>query len=239
MPRRIDEIGFGGWKLVQDTDSFCYGVDAVLLADICRAQSSDRVLDLCCGNGAVSMMICAKYAPAFVAGIDIQADAIELAKESARLNGSENCSFVCGDAKDIAMYFQAQSFCVAVCNPPYFESGRGVPSTADAKLLARHESSSGLAEFFKAAAFALVQGGKLFMVHRPERLADIMQLSRQAGLEPKLLRPVVPEAGASPRQLLFEFVKGGGKGLSYLPELAVRNHDGSFTEEIEKIYCRK
>ncbi|MBQ3931201.1 MAG: tRNA1(Val) (adenine(37)-N6)-methyltransferase [Firmicutes bacterium] len=240
MSIRIDEIGFGGMKLLQDTEAFCYGVDSVLAADMCRVKHSDRVLDLCCGNGAISMIVCAIYAPEHVTGIEILNDAADLAKQSARLNGlSEKTDFICGDAARIEEYVNAASFDAVVCNPPYFERGRGVSCDASVKDSARHESSAGLEDFFRAAAYALRTGGSFYLVHRPQRLADIMECARKTGLEPKQLRMVSPHEGDAPNLLLLKCVKGGGAELKVLPPLAVRNRDGNFTEEIDRIYRRK
>ena len=239
MRERVDEIGFGGLKLLQDADSFCYGVDAVLLADISGALRRDRIMDLCCGNGAVSLILCGMYSPSYVMGLDIDQSAVDLAKRSAALNGLEDkLEFFCVDAKDAARSIVPESFDKVVCNPPYFEGGRGVSCASGAKNAARHETSAGLEDFFRVSSFALKQGGSLSMVHRPERLADLMALSRKHGLEAKLARFVVPRKGQAANIVLIQFVKGGGKGLKMLPELAVRNEDGGFTEEINAIYRR-
>ena len=240
MALRTDEMGFGGLRLLQDPDAFCYGVDAVLLADFSKARKEDDVLDMCCGNGAVSLIIEALYSPRKITGLELQKDAAELAEENIRLNGLESrCSVICGDAKDADALFSAESFSLVVCNPPYFEAGRGVSSEADTKRLARHESTAGLEDFKRASAHVLKKGGRLCMVHRPERLADMMSFARLYGLEPKLMRMVVPHSGESPNLVLMQFIKGGGKELKIMPQLAVRTDDGSFTEEVDRIYRRK
>ena len=239
MAVRIDEIGFGGLKLLQDTDAYCYGVDSVLLADMCRAGSEDRVLDICSGNGVVSFIVAAKYGPKSVTGIEIQEASVELAKKSAELNGMQDrVSFVCADAADFSDHFAPWSFDVAVCNPPYFEKGSGVSSDSEAKNIARHEGGSGLADFLGAASYALRKGGELYMVHRPERLADIICFARDSGLEPKTMRMVCPCSGKAPNMVLLRFVKGGKKELTVLPDLMIREPDGSYTEEINRIYGR-
>lgn len=240
MAIRTDDIGFGGYKLMQDTDAFCYGVDAVLLADFAKAQETDQVLDLCCGNGAVSLIMEALYSPAGITGLELQKNAADLAERNMELNGLvSKCRIICGDAKDAEKLFEAGSFSLVVCNPPYFESGRGVISDADAKRLSRHESTAGLEDFMKAAAYVLKKGGRLCLVHRPDRLADIMSFARQFGLEPKIMRMVVPHRGEAPNLVLLQFVKGGGKELKIIPELAVRTKGGGFTDEIDQIYRRK
>ena len=239
LAERADEIGFGGYVLYQDSDAFCYGVDAVLLADFCDASEKDTVLDLCCGNGAVSLVIEAKYHPKQMTGLELQEDAVRLAKKSAAANGlADKLSFICGDAVDIEKYFKGSSFDLVACNPPYFEGGRGIDCAEGAKQLARHESTAGLKDFLRAAGYVLKKGGRLCMIHRPERLADLMELSRRCGLEPKKLRMIVPHKGEAANMVLVQFVKGGGKGLAVLPELAVRNGSGGFTEDIDRIYGR-
>ena len=239
MALRVDEIGFGGLKLLQDTEAFCYGVDSVLAADMCRVKRSDRVLDLCSGNGVIALIVSGLYAPDHVTGLEILPGAVDLAVRSAELNGlSEKLDFICGDAARIEDHVKAGSFDAVVCNPPYFEKSRGEGCEATEKDFARHESSAGLADFFRAAAYALRTGGSFYLVHRPQRLADIMQCARNSGLEPKQLRMVCPHPGDAPNLLLLKCVKGGGPELTVLPSLAVRNREGGFTEEIERIYRR-
>ena len=239
MAVRADAIGFGGYTLLQESSAFCYGVDAVLLADFCEASEEDTVLDLCSGNGAVALIIEAKYHPKRITGLELQKEAAELANRSAELNGlSGKMSFICGDAKEIEEYFKAGSFDRVACNPPYFEGGRGIECSDGPRQLARHESTAGLKDFFKAASFVLKKGGRLCMVHRPERLADLLDMSRELGLEAKKMQMVVPHKGDGPNMVLLQFVKGGGKGITVLPEIAVRRKDGGFTEDIERIYGR-
>ena len=212
----------------------------MLLADFSRVLRSDRVLELCSGNGVVSMIIMAKYAPASVLAVELQGAAAALAEENVRLNSMESrIRVICADAKDCASFCDPAGFDAVVCNPPYFESGRGVGCGLDQKQLARHESSAGLKDFLGAAAYALKKGGCLYMIHRPERLADIIEFSREAGLEPKLLRMVAPRPCEAANLVLLKFVKGGGKELRILPQLYVRDPDGSFSKEIEDIYERQ
>ena len=236
---RVDEIGFGGYRLIQDSESFCYGVDAVLLADFCEAGHQDTVLDLCCGNGAVSLIVYAKYAPKSIVGIELQKDAVELAERSAELNGlSDKLRFICGDALNADKMLKGGTFDLVICNPPYFEKGRGVECGDSPRQLARHESCAGAEDFFRAAAFALRTGGRFCVIHRPERLADLICAGRANKLEPKRLRMIVPHSGDSPNLVLIQFVKNGGKGLAVLPDLAVIKKDGGFTADLDMIYGR-
>ena len=239
MAIREDDIGFGGLTLLQDTDAFSYGIDAVLAADYCRAAAGEHILDLGSGNGAIPLIVYGKFAPASVTGIEVQASMVQLARESVRRNGLEdNIRFVQGDVLDIRSLTDAASFDAVTCNPPYAEAGRGPVSESSASYVARHETTASLLDFAKAAAYALRPGGRFVLVHRPSRLPDIFACCRACGLEPKRMRLVVPRPGAAPNIVLLSAVKGGGKELAVDPALCVRNADGSYSDELQRIYNR-
>ena len=239
MAIRTDDTGFGGLLLLQDTESFCYGVDAVLLADAADAAPNDRVLDLGSGNGAVALIVTGKFSPAYVLGIELQEAMHRLACETAKLNHlEEKLQFQHGDVTDIRNLVPAASFDVVTCNPPYTEAGRGPESRKDAAYLARHETTAALEDFVRAGAFALKPGGRFVLVHRPSRLADIFQAFRSNGLEPKRMRLAAPRPGAAPNIVLVTATKGGGKELLVEPTLYIRNEDGTYSGELQKIYGR-
>ncbi|MBR0138926.1 MAG: tRNA1(Val) (adenine(37)-N6)-methyltransferase [Firmicutes bacterium] len=239
MSPRVDEIGFGGLKLLQDPCQFCYGVDAVLLADFCRAREDDNVCELGSGNGAVSLIISAKYHPAHITGVELQKGPYELSVESAKLNGlDDRVEFLNCDILDLKGRLRCGSMDLVVTNPPYIEKGRGFISCESPQSLARHESSACLQDFMNEAARLLRCGGRLCMVHRPSRLPDITENARAAGLEPKKLVPVAPKKGEPSNIILIECIKGAGKGLQVMAEVVIREPDGSFTEELKRIYSR-
>ena len=239
MAVRSDDIGFGGLTLLQDTETFCYGVDAVLLADYCKAAATDTVLDLGSGNGAVALVLMGKYAPASVTGIEVQEKQVQLARESARQNRLEDrLRFLQGDVKEIRELVPGGSFDIAACNPPYSESGRGLVSANAAAFIARHETTAALSDFVKAAAYALKPGGRFVIVHRPSRLPDIFENCRSCGLEPKRMKLVLPRPGAAPNIVLVSAVKGGGKELLVDPSLCVRGEDGAYSDDLQRIYGR-
>ena len=223
--------------MIQDSDGFSYGVDAVLLSHFSNALNSDAVLDLGSGNGIVPLIVNAKYNPKSILGIELQLEAYLLAEENAKENGlSDKIKFVCGDVINIRDLVAFESVNLVTCNPPYFERGRGVVSEEDAKHIARHETSACLEDFISAAAWALKKNGRFVMVHRPSRLGDIIEYSRKHGLEPKRLQMVVPYPGETPNIMLIECIKGAGKELKVLPELAVRNADRCYSAELNEIY---
>lgn len=239
MAIRADDIGFAGLTLLQDTDAFSYGIDAVLLADYCRASASEHLLDLGSGNGAAAFVAYGKYAPASVTGIEVQEAMVRLAQESVRLNRLEDrLRFLQGDVKDIRDLVPAASFDAVLCNPPYGEAGRGPASVSAAAYIARHETTASLLDFVKAANYALKPGGRFVLVHRPSRLPDLFECCRACGLEPKRMRLVAARPGSAPNIVLVSASKGGGKELLVDPVLYVRREDGSYSEELQKIYGR-
>lgn len=220
--RRVDDIGFGGYKLIQDSDLYCYGTDAVLLSKFCNALNKDKVLDLCTGNGVIPLIVDALYKPASITGIEIQLASYLLAEENAKENHLEDkLKFICGDVKNIKEFVKEESFDLVTCNPPYFEKGNFGECENAAINIARHETSATLEDFIESASYALKRGGRLCMVHRPKRLADLFELSRKYSLEPKRMQMIAPHADDAANIVLLEFVKGGGKELKILPQLVL------------------
>ena len=246
MRQRIDSTGFGNIKLIQDMDQFCYGIDAVLLADyVGRAMApsysckNKKFFDMCSGNGVVALIMKHMYGPLSITALELQASAADLARRSAELNGfSGSIKIVQGDAKDVRSLFKTEKFDVVSCNPPYSEKAGGPESSVTAKHIARHETTAGLENLIEAAAFLLNKGGIFTMVHRPFRLTDIIFYCRKYGLEPKFMRLVRPFRDEAPNILLISCVKGGGHELKIDRDLIVRNSDGSYSDEINKIYER-
>lgn len=249
---RIENTGFGNIKLIQDPEQFCYGVDAVILADFANSlyPAFKKAADLGTGNGIIPLILSHKNSEAHITGVEIQPDAADMAMRSCRLNGlEEKINFVVADVIDIADCKLGESIndpalCegamdMVTCNPPYFVKGGAIPSTSKAKFIARHETTAGVEDFIKAAEKLLKRKGHFFMVHRPSRLADIMYYCRKYGLEPKDMRMVVPKPGEAPNILLIHCIKGGGRELNVMKELSVYNEDGSYSDEIEHIYERK
>ena len=245
MKKRVDDIGFGGLKLVQDEDAFCYGTDAVLLANMACTElqitEEMRICDLGTNTAVIPLIMSARCKAKEIVGVEVQKQAFELAKENLVLNSlTDRLKLVLANVKDIkgmdSGLLGAASFDAVTTNPPYMESGRGLVSGNTAKAIARHELLAGLEDFFEAAAFLLNEGGSLFMVHRPARLIDICEESRRFALEPKAIQLVSGKPGGVPNILLMHFVKGGKRQLKWLENISVRNEDGSFTKEVLEAY---
>ena len=237
----LEDIGFGGLKLLQSEDGFRFGIDAVLLADFACSICPDAgsVVDLGTGNGAVAFIMSHKNENCSLTGIDLQAKAIELARRSCSMNGLDGrMDFVQCDAAELAgkMPQLRGAADVVVSNPPYVARGAGLTNDGDSKFISRQETTAGVEEFAAAAAFCLKDRGHFFMVHRPSRLVDIFCFCRKHALEPKDIRFVRPRQGAKPNIVLVHCVKGGGRELAFSDDLIVYDNQGNYTPEIMKIY---
>lgn len=259
---RIENTGFGDIKLIQDPNGFCYGIDAVILADfaskICRGW--ETAADLGTGTGIVPFILIHKNdnRKCHTVGIDIQQGPLRMAENSAAINCmQEKAHFFKADISDIAMAdgkdalkeiscddvwrksIKDGGFDMVVSNPPYVTKGSGLANKNDGKFIARHETSADLECFIKAAAKILKTKGNFFLVHRPSRLVDVFYLGRKYGLEPKTMRVVLPREGKEPNIVLVHCVKGGGRELKVLNDMIVYRDSGVYSEEIEEIYERK
>ncbi len=239
MQERIDEIGFGGYKLLQNPRHFCYGIDAVLLADFAKASMEDTIADLGTGTGVIPLILHHKSGAKHIVGVEKQETSYNLAVRNAEMNGlSDILNFFYLDVLDIKSHFKPGEFSIVVTNPPYTEKGTGPQSPFDAKKVARHETTAGLDDFIEAARYLLAPLGSFCIVHRPSRLVDLLFSCRLHGLEPKRLRFVSPKEGEPPNILLLQCIKDGGKELCVEPILYVRDTEGRYSPEIDFIYER-
>lgn len=239
---RVDKIGFGDLKLIQKPKDFCYGVDAVILADFAvknRKKHSETVIDLGSGTGILPLILSHKTEASRIIGVEVQEDSFLRAERNAAFNKlEERISFINGDVKDYESWGVELkgSADVVLSNPPYFISGGGKKNDLAPKTIARHETTAGLRDFMACAAYLLGARGDFFMVHRPSRLVDICCYGREFGLEPKDMCFVSPNIEEIPNILLVHMVKGGGKELKFQKPLSVYNKDGSYTQQLLEAY---
>lgn len=236
----IDNIGFGNIRLIQRKDGFRFGVDAVILADYaCRfCPEGKTAVDLGTGNGAVSFILSHKNSACHITGVDVQTEAVDIARRSCSINGlDDRIDFLCCDVKELASCRSdlCGSADMVLSNPPYVERGCGI-TDGSSRMIARQETTAGLEDFISTAAKLLKNKGHFFLVHRPSRLVDIMYYCRKYRLEPKDLRLVASEEGSVPNILLVHCVLGGGHQLSISDTLYIRDSNGNYSKEILKIY---
>lgn len=234
---RIDDLERNGYRIIQDTYRFCFGMDAVLLSGFARVKDDARVLDLGTGTGIIPILLEAKTKAAYLTGLEIQEDSADMARRSVRLNGlQEKISIVTGDIKEAGSLFDAASFDVITSNPPYMTAQHGLTNPEDAKAIARHEILCTLEDVIAQAARLLRPGGNFFMVHRPFRLAEIMVLLRAYRLEPKRMQLVYPFVDKEPNMVLIEANRGGKPRMTVERPLIVYRDPGVYMEEIYEIY---
>lgn len=238
---RLDDLQLGGLALIQNPKWFCFGVDAVLLSDFAAktVKKGARVLDLCTGNGIIPVLLTAKTAAESICGVEIQEKVAEMAQRSILMNGlEERVEIVAGDLKDAPTRFGKAKFDNITCNPPYKEAFGGMKNADDTVTAARHEIFCTLDDVVAASGQLLKSGGKLCLIHRPERLVEIICLMRKYGIEPKRLRFVHPSPYKTATMVMVEGARGGRAKLHLEPPLYVHDNDGNYTEEINRIYGR-
>lgn len=236
---RIDDLQLHGLRLIQNPEGFCFGVDAVLLSYFADVKRGQKVLDIGTGTGIIPILLAGKTKAETLVGLEIQENMAEMAARSVSLNGLENrVRIVTGDVREYLKYFAKASFDVVVSNPPYTNKGCGLINPHDSKAISRHEILCSLQDVVSAAADLLAPGGQLAMVHRPERLADIICCMRNCGIEPKYLRMVHPKPYKKPTMILIKGNRGGNPELKVMDPLYVYNADGTYSEEINTIYGR-
>lgn len=236
---RIDNIGFGDLKLIQKPGSFCYGIDAILLATFAKVVKHGKIIDLGTGTGVIPLILSHRTEAAEIVGIEVQRDSYERGLRNVDLNDlQDRVKMICGDVKEIAekKLVGRHSFDAVITNPPYIKNGSGITNKEEARTIARHETTADLSDFIIAASFLLKEQGDFYMIHRPSRLVDITILCRQYKLEPKKLRLISPNREKAPNLLLIHCVKYGMPELKFLDPLYVYQEDGSYTSEIMRLY---
>lgn len=235
---RWEALAPGGLRFICGGGQFPPGLDSFLLSSLPRLKPGLRVCDLGCGTGLVSLLLLQRQRDLTVTGLDIQPEAVRLGTLAAAENGlADRLSFLAGDLREPVL--PAGRFDLAVCNPPYFPPSSGPAPKGTARRTARTEESCTLEDVCRAAARLLRWGGSLCLVHRPERLADLLCALRQAGLEPKRLRLAAPRPEKAPSLVLAEARRGGRPGLTVEPPLILEGPDGSPTAELDRIYFRE
>ena len=234
---RIDELQRNGYRIIQNPEKFCFGMDAVLLSGFARAKKQERCLDLGCGNGIIPILMEAKTEGKHFTGLEIQPESADMAKRSVALNGlQDRIDIVEGDIKDASKIFGASSFHVVTTNPPYMTAQHGLTNVYEAKTIARHEVLCNLEDIIRESARLLMPGGRFYIVHRPFRLAEIISLMVQYRMEPKRMRLVYPYVDREPNMVLIEGLRGGKSRMTVEKPLIVYKEPGKYTDEIYDVY---
>ena len=187
---RIDDLEYNGLKIIQNKDGFCFGIDSVLLTDFAKNISSNsKVIDLGTGTGILPILLSAKTTKTSFIGVEIQQEVAEMADRSVKLNNLENRIEILNlNILKLKEKYKKGSFDAVVTNPPYKKINTGIVNENDKKLISRHEITASLKDFIEIGSYLLKDFGELYMVHRPERLVDILSLMREKNIEPKKIK---------------------------------------------------
>lgn len=230
------------YKIYQDTDAFNVSIDTMLLADfVTITKRVKNICDLCTGNAPIPMYLTLRT-DAKIVGVEVQKESYELAKMSIEENKlTDQIDLQLGNLIDIWKKIERNKFDIVTCNPPFFKIGDNNINPNDRKAIARHEILANLDDIVKEASILLNPKGRLAMVHRPDRLGEILETFKKYHIEPKRLRFVYPKIGHECNHILIEGIKDGSLGgLIVLPPLIVYNEDNKWTDEVIRIYnCEK
>lgn len=231
----IDIVPGTNYKIYQNRDSFSYGTDAIFLSNF--AKASGLVMDLGTGTGIIPLRLIENKKIEKIYGVEIQEAVSEMAKKSILINDlQEKIEILNMDLKQLPGKFSKHSFDCVVSNPPYMKKGGAIVNNQDNFAISRHEIHCSLEDIVSVAAYLLKPLGKFYLVHRPDRLVDILCLMRQYKLEAKYIKFVQPKIDKKPNLLLIEAVKNAKPDLKYYDPLIVYNEDGTYTDEIYDIY---
>ena len=234
---RFDDLQRNGYKIIQNPQKFCFGMDAVLLSGFARVKKAERVIDLGTGTGIIPILLEAKTPGKHFTGLEIQPESADMAARSVRYNGLEDrISIVTGDIKDAANLFGASSFDVVTSNPPYMTKEHGLVNDADAKTIARHEVLCSLEDLISQTAKLLKPNGRCYFVHRPFRLVEILSMMSAYQVEPKRIQFVYPYVDKEPNMVLIEGLRGGKSRVTVEKPLIVYKSPGVYMPEIFDIY---
>lgn len=233
----MDDLQRNGYKIIQNEKKFCFGMDAVLLSGFARVKEGENVLDLGTGTGIIPILLAGKTRGRHFTGLEIQEESADMAMRSVQYNHlEERISIIQGDMKEADTLFGAASFDVVTCNPPYMTGNHGLVNPDQPKAIARHEIFCTLEDVVAQSSRLLRPGGRFYLVHRPFRLAEIMNRMIQYKLEPKRMRLVYPFADREPNMVLLEGLRGGRSRITVEKPLIVYQSPGVYTEEICDIY---
>lgn len=236
---RLDDLVRDGMRIIQRPDQFCFSIDSVLLAHFVRVRRKDRIADLGTGTGVIPLLLTALGAE-HVTGIEKNPVMAELATRNVKGNHKEDkIRIVEGDYCRPAELFPSGAFTSIVVNPPYREVGRGALNEKRGVAAACHELTASLEDVFRAAAYLLAFGGRLTMVHRSDRISDLITAGRACRMELKRLRFIHSHEGEPAARVLGEWKYGGHPGTTVEPPLIVHQKNGGYTEEVLAIYGKE
>jgi len=234
---RLDDLERNGYKIIQNPNKFCFGMDAVLLSGFVKVKKGEKVIDLGTGTGIIPILLEAKTQGKSFVGLEVQEESVDMAKRSVAYNHlEEKIRIVCGDIKKASKLFLPSSFDVVTTNPPYMTNHHGLKNPDEPKAIARHEVLCTLEDVIREGSKLLNVGGRFYIVHRPFRLVEIFSVMTKYKLEPKRMKLVYPFVDKEPNMVLIEAVKGARSMIKIEKPLIVYKEPGVYMPEIYEIY---
>lgn len=235
---RIDDLQFKDLKIIQNSQGFCFGIDAILLSDFAKDMKKfELVVDLCTGTGVIPILLAGKTEAKKIIGVEIQEECADMAKRSVALNNLENrVEIINVDLKLLKNVIPSATVDVVTVNPPYMKKGTGVINEKNAIIISKHEVSCTLEDVIKEAARLLKFNGEFYMIHKSERIADVFCTMRKYKIEPKRVRFVYPQVDKPSNLVLVEGTRSGKEFLKHEKPLIVYKENKEYTDEIYKIY---
>lgn len=234
---RLDDLQRNGYRIIQNPNKFCFGMDAVLLSGFATVKEGEVALDLGTGTGIIPILLEAKTLGKHFSALEIQKESADMARRSVQLNDlQDKIDVVNGDIKEASKIFGAAGFDVVTTNPPYMNNQHGLKNPHLPKAIARHEILCSLDDVIREGAKVLRPGGRFYMVHRPFRLAEIIRVLSEYKLEPKRMKLVYPFIDKEPNMVLLEAVKGGKPMIKVEKPLIIYKEPGIYMDEIYDIY---
>ena len=240
---RIDDLGCNNLKIIQNKNWFCFGIDSVLLVNFAKnIKENSTILDLGTGTGIIPILLSGKINIKKAVGIEIQKNVADMATRSVELNNlQDKIEIICSNILNLNNNFFIEKglenkFDVIITNPPYKKKGEGVINEKEEKLISRHEITADLEDFIKVSSNLLKDKGEFYIVHRPERLVDILDLMRKYKIEPKLMRMVCSNYNKPPKLVLIKGIRNAKPFLKIQNNLYIYDEKNNYTEEIKKIY---
>ena len=231
-------LNYHNMKIVQNNQMFSFSLDSVLLPNFITINKNvSNILDIGCGNAPIPLILSTKT-DANIMGVEIQKEAYKLACESIKLNNLDHQIKIIND--DINRFYKSEEtdqYDIITCNPPFFKNEEtSHKNDIEYKTIARHEIHLTLEQIMIVSRKLLKNNGILGLVHRPERLVEIIDTMRQHNIEPKKLQIVYPKKDKEAKMILIEGRKNGKRGLKILPPIFVHNDNNDYSDQVKKMF---
>lgn len=237
---RIEDLQCNGGKIIQNPDWYTFANDPVLLVNFAKVKKDAVVCDLCSGSGIISILVALKSKAKQIYGIELQECVAEMSQRSVKLNSLEQkIKIFQGRIQDYAKFLNKCSVDIVFCNPPYFKLNENFINENNVKALSRHEIELRLSDVVRVASELLNSKGHFYLVHQAKRIQEISYLCTKFDLAIKELMLVQADEHSEPHLVLIKAVKNGNAGTKILPNLKLNNLDGTFTEEVNKMYAKE